>query len=468
MQNSQWRLASASRYRPVLLNGPDVPTNAADPSSLREGALAVLRENDLGGWTKPAPRLYPHQWSWDSGFHAIGLANVDPSRALRELETLFAAQWTDGRVPHIVFNPDVRDYFPDPGRWGCADVSDAAPKAPQTSGLVQPPVHAIATWHIWEVASEAERHKLLPRIRELYPKLLAWHRYLATERDPEHSGLITIYHPWEGTDNSPRWDNALEAVDVGEVPPYVRHDLKHVTDASERPSQAEYDRYLWLVECLKHVGYLDKEVRRGHPFQVKDILFSSIFAAANKALMRVWALLDRPAAEHQDIEEWEQRANTAVQQQWSAEDELALDFDMRSGTSIHVSTSAGLSPLLLPRLQPALAERLRRRLIGQGFAGAPGFAFRVVPSTSPETHGFRPRAYWRGPSWPVVDWLLSWGLRQQGFHADADALRDANLALLDRPQADFAEYFEPFTGEPLGSHHQSWTAAVTLDWLGRR
>ena len=32
-------------------------------------------------------------------------------------------------------------------------------------------------------------------------------------------------------------------------------------------------------------------------------------------------------------------------------------------------------------------------------------------------------------------------------------------------ESGFAEYFEPFTGEPLGSPEQSWTAAVVLDWL---
>jgi hypothetical protein len=32
-------------------------------------------------------------------------------------------------------------------------------------------------------------------------------------------------------------------------------------------------------------------------------------------------------------------------------------------------------------------------------------------------------------------------------------------------EGGFAEYFEPFTGEPLGSREQSWTAAVALDWL---
>jgi hypothetical protein len=51
------------------------------------------------------------------------------------------------------------------------------------------------------------------------------------------------------------------------------------------------------------------------------------------------------------------------------------------------------------------------------------------------------------------------------MHDSAARLRAPNLALLSRPEARFAEYFEPFTGEPLGSPDQSWTAAVALDWL---
>ena len=87
----------------------------------------MLRHNDLGDWTKPAPRLYPHQWSWDSAFIAIGLARIDVERALRELETLFAAQWADGRVPHIVFNPASGGYFPGPEWWASAETSKLAP-----------------------------------------------------------------------------------------------------------------------------------------------------------------------------------------------------------------------------------------------------------------------------------------------------------------------------------------------------
>ena len=55
----------------------------------REGLAAraqeVLGQNDMGGWTRAASDLYLHQWSWDSGFIAIGLAHLDTHRAAREL-----------------------------------------------------------------------------------------------------------------------------------------------------------------------------------------------------------------------------------------------------------------------------------------------------------------------------------------------------------------------------------------------
>jgi glucosylglycerate hydrolase len=432
--------------------------------TLDAAALDVLRANDLGGWTKPAPRLYPHQWSWDSAFIAIGLAHVAPDRALRELESLFAAQWADGRVPHIVFNPEDHEYFPGPDRWASAAVASAAPAAPATSGLVQPPVHALAAWKLCGLTERGT--PLAARLEALYPKLVAWHRYLATRRDPRGSGLITIFHPWEsGTDNSPRWDAALARVQVGEIAPYQRHDLKVVADAAERPSQAEYDRYLWLVELLKRVGYDDAAAHRDHLFQIKDVLFSAIFAAASDALARLGAWLGAPATELKEIAAWCVASAAAVQGAWDAHSQLALDWDMLADTPVRVQTCAGLSPILVPGLDGVLADQVVTRMLGPDFAAAPGLAYAVVPSTAANSPGFQPRTYWRGPTWPPVNWLCWWGLRQHGFAAEASALRQANLALLSRPEARFAEYFEPYTAKPLGSRDQSWTAAVALDWL---
>jgi len=47
-------------------------------------AKMVLDFNWTGYYTMPGPRLYPHQWSWDSALIAIGYAHYDqgaPSRS---------------------------------------------------------------------------------------------------------------------------------------------------------------------------------------------------------------------------------------------------------------------------------------------------------------------------------------------------------------------------------------------------
>src|ERR687885_805403 len=277
-------------------------------------AAAVLRRNGVKSWTKPAPSLYPHQWSWDSAFIALGLAHVDNHRATNELETLFSGQWSTGKVPHIVFNPEAPEesYFPDAERWNSSGLSEHAPSGPRTSGLCQPPVHAIAVRRIWQTA-RGKDEKRVTRARSFlagnYRRLFSWHRYLATARDPEGSGLVTIYHPWEsGTDNSPRWDAALEAVEVGEdLPPYTRYDLEHVTDPSQRPSDEEYDRYLWLLELLKRARYEEAEIYEGHPFLVKDVLFSAILVAANEALLKIAEIAEADGGERELIEGWMER-----------------------------------------------------------------------------------------------------------------------------------------------------------------
>jgi hypothetical protein len=385
---------------------------------------------------------------------------------MRELESLFAAQWSDGRVPHIVFNPNARDYFPGPEWWASAQSSPLAPRQPATSGLIQPPPHAMALLHILRLAREQHAEPIVARVGAIYPRVLAWHRYLARYRDPHARGLLVIYHPWEsGTDNSPRWDAALARVQVGDLPAYQRHDLKHVADPAERPTQSEYDRYLWLVELLKADGYVDEVIQQHHPFQIGDVVMSAMLAAASRDLLEVGQFFGRNTSELDELDTYVERFSRGVQNAWDASLLLALDGDLLTGESIAVQTCAGLAPLLVPRLAAEIEKALVDRLEGSGFAGAPGLAYPVVPSTVAGSPGYHPRAYWRGPSWPVFNWLLWWGLQQQGQSDAADRLRMANLALLAHPGAEFAEYFEPYTAEPLGSLNQSWTAAVALDWL---
>ena len=131
-------------------------TTVGASALMRDQATAVLRGNDQDRWTKAAPRLYPHQWSWDSAFIAIGWAHVDLRRALTELEELFAAQWATGMVPHIVFRAGPEQpYFPGPEWWDTAVSPGQAAPPLQTTGICQPPVHALALQRIWQLTPHA-------------------------------------------------------------------------------------------------------------------------------------------------------------------------------------------------------------------------------------------------------------------------------------------------------------------------
>jgi hypothetical protein len=433
------------------------------------GATGVLRRNSIKSWTKPAPALYPHQWSWDSAFIALGLAHVDNKRATSELETLFESQWATGKVPHIIFNPEAppRSYFPDAERWSSSALSEDAPAGSHTSGLCQPPVHAIAVLRIWETSrGKDERHVSRARrfLEANYPRLFAWHRYLATARDPEGSGLVTIYHPWEsGTDNSPRWDPALEAVEVGDLPPYTRYDLQHVTDPSHRPTNEEYDRYLWLLEHLKRARYDETVIYDTHPFLVKDVLFSAILVAANEALLEIAEAVGAPSKERALMEGWIERGRKGLERRWDQDLGLCVDYDLLAGAPLRVRTVAGFAPLIAGGLSRERLGSLLATLGSPAFAGREGLRWSLPPSTSPDEPGFHPRSYWRGPVWPVANWLLWWSLIRAGVPDPAARMRRETLGQL--AEGGFAEYFEPFTGEPLGSAEQSWTAAVALDML---
>ena len=433
------------------------------------GATGVLRRNSIKSWTRPAPRLYPHQWSWDSAFIALGLAHVDNQRATSELETLFNSQWATGKLPHIVFNPEAppRSYFPDAERWNSSALSEDAPAGSHTSGLCQPPVHAIAVRRIWETSrNRDEQHVARARsfLAANYPRLFAWHRYLATARDPEGSGLVTIYHPWEsGTDNSPRWDAALEAVEIGDLPPYTRYDLQHVADPSHRPTDAEYDRYLWLLEHLKRARYDETAIYDEHPFLVKDVLFSAILVAANEALLEIAEVVGAPGEDRALIEGWISRGRNGLERRWDPALGLCLDYDLLAGEPLRVRTIAGFAPLIAGGLSEERLRNVLGTLGSRAFAGHEGLRWPLPPCTSPDEPGFHPRSYWRGPVWPVANWLLWWSLIRAGEQDLAARMRRESLGQL--AEGGFAEYFEPFTGEPLGSAEQSWTAAVALDML---
>jgi hypothetical protein len=430
-------------------------------AELWNSAAHVLDTNWSGDHMVPSRRLYPHQWSWDTAFIALGLAYVNPNRAWRDLRSLFEAQWPDGRVPHIVFDPATpeNNYFPGPAFW---DVPAYGRRpANGSTGIVQPPLHAVAAWEVYRHASAhgAEcGHQARVELEWLYPRLVAQQEYLLGRRDLGHDGLAAIVHPWEsGLDNSPAWDDAMSRVpaDLSLLTTYQRRDLE-VADATHRPTDVDYARYIGLVINYRDEGYSDSAQ---HAFAVECPSFNTILASAELALAQIAGELG-DTAEADAHRERAHRITTAIGKHlWNPETGSFHARDVHTGTLSPEHCVSGLIPLMLPDLASEQVEAILAEARGPRF-GLP------VPSYDRTSPSFDTLRYWRGPIWINVNWLLRRGLLVHGRLDEAEDLRTEMMRLVHR-NGHF-EYFHPTSGKGLGAPAFSWTAALSLDLLADR
>jgi hypothetical protein len=407
-------------------------------NAVAEAASRVLIENWRGASTVPAGGLYPHQWSWDSAFIAIGLRHLSPRRAQLELDTLlFDVRRDDGYSPGAAF-------------WR----SERIPGSPvvPTAGLIQPPNHALAVWMVHESDPvESGRRGFLERA---YPRLAAWHAYLR-ERRTGTSGLAHVVHPWEsGMDNSPYWDAALAATRDdfdGEIP---RPDLQHAA-ADHRPSNAEYGKYLALAARYRDHDCDDRDA--GYPFRLEDPAFNALWARSELALAEIADAIGSDPAPHRARAA---ELRDALESLWHPELGVYTARDLVSTQRQPYRTVSGLIPLLVPGV--GHAGELLAALRGPHFALG---RVAMVPSHDLTAPTFDASRYWRGPSWFNTAWMIAEALHAMGERdaARSLALDVATSALLN----NFPEYIDPHSRSPRGTLRFSWTASLSLDLITR-
>lgn len=420
---------------------------------LFEGAKKVLEGNWNGKFTIPSATLYPHLWSWDSCFIAIGNSYFNSDHAMKELKYLFDAQWKNGMIPHIVFNEKEKTYFPSADFYDVMR-SPNAPKHIGTSGVTQPPMHAVACAYIYNNTNDKEKSREF--LRGVYPNLLRFHRFLMCERDPEKSGLVTLFHPWEsGRDDSPVWDDALARITVKDLPKFERLDVKAV-DGAERPTNEEYDKFIYLIELMKHYNYDQKALYEKLPFKIKDVAFSGILYVANQILSHIADLIGEDAGE---ILEWISRTEQGFDKFFSGADGLFYDYDLVINEKIIKRTISSLTPLYSGLVSGREAKALVKWMSGADFDAD----YDTVASTDERASYFKPVTYWRGPIWINTNWRLRLGLLRYGYTERAEQIRQGVFKLVQNQ--GFREYFHPTTGRGLGGKDFSWTAALVIDML---
>ena len=374
------------------------------------------------GFTCPNSKTYPWLWLWDSSFHAIAWAHLgDAERAVTELTTALSAQDTDGFVPHVLYLDGSQDHE---AFWG----------RPDTSSITQPPIYGLA------IAELVRLGISLPA--DLVDRATAGLNFLFESRRRTPAGLIEIVHPWEsGCDHSPRWDDLV----LG---------------------QSEFDEEVWF----RRKGELLQGIERkagGAPiwndqFAVGSVAFSAITAFCAHELSGVTgdqSLLDHAA----DVAD-------ALALRWEPGLRTWVDDGPTANGSGRVRTVEALLPLLTLPIQRGnsagvadvaaggVADLAAEELMDeQAFAGP--YGARQVHIDEPT---YLPTTYWRGPSWPQLNYLLWLGLQRVGKFAEASLL--AERSRTGALRSGWAEYWDADTATPGGAVPQSWTTlAACMD-----
>lgn len=424
----------------------------------------ILEENDSGSHTMPAPNLYPHQWLWDSCFIAIGIRHYDAHRAATELERLLVGQWSNGMIPHMIFENDKK-YRQDRDIWN-SSLSPYSPDKIVTSGITQPPVLADAVQRVGQKLNKRER---LVFYKKMIPGLVAHHMWLMTERDPHEEGLTLQIHPWEtGLDNTPVWMNqlhehnkpwwiaAVEKLHLDGLVNLLRRDTRHVPPG-QRITNVEALMVFDMIRRFKRKNYDTSKILRRSLFCIEDVGFNSILARNNSILIDLAREARMKLSE--DFLGLSKKQSQALQKCWDDETGFFYSRDFISHQLLKEQTISSLLPLYSGVVTKEQAERIVQCIKNYRTFGL-NHPLPSVPMNHPQ---FNPERYWQGPTWINTNWLVIDGLKRYGYSSLADEISTKSIALVGEHGP--YEYFSPLKGTPLGASEFSWSAALTIDFI---
>ncbi len=374
------------------------------PEKLRRLVRATLDSAwvDLG-YTAPNLDVYPWLWLWDSCFHAILWAELGvPERALRELESVLAAQDSSGFVPHMGYQRDPDRSSEIWGRRG-------------SSSITQPPIYGHA------VAELVRRGITVPE--SLVEKAALGLEFLLKHRRRRLDGLITVVHPWEsGCDDSPRWDDMCPG--------------------------DEFELHRWRDKKMDLLPGIERgpvgEPISNPQFDVAPVSFNALIAWNVRELATVGS--DHLVAEADELAQ-------AIDTRWLPEELTWIDSGATSRGSGRTRTVEALLPLLVSENMKARSAATASLVdpAAHGSRFGPLGVHRQEPSFSPDQ-------YWRGPVWPQLAYLLWVATSKSGIKGESDiasVVRTGTVA--GAAESGMAEYWVGDSGVGLGAIPQSWS-----------
>jgi len=383
-------------------------------------------------YVMPSPEKYPFQWWWDSCFHTFILCSLGEFELARQnFHSLFQMQERDGFVGHMVFwesllPKDKWNILEGPPVWNQL--------RPHMSFLIQPPLVSQALLRIYKESGDKEFVTLM------LPKLKKYFHWLATHRDFDGDGLISIISNFEsGIDHKPSFDSLVGF------------------DSTHKASWNYFMRII-LVQLKNYLrGYKLKTIHKANVFIVKETLFNTMYVQDLRALATLCEI-----ANDDDCKKYEALAHKVALRMI----ELMYDDETAAFYDVHAPDNAKLKVLTftigLPILMKEVPQKMAHEILLRHFLNKDEFNLEYpIPSVAKCEPSFYPRdsrLLWRGPTWPVINWFLFHSFMANGFEKEARHLYTTMKALIEK--SGFREFYNPFNGRGYGAENFTWSGLI--------
>ncbi|WP_194896861.1 MGH1-like glycoside hydrolase domain-containing protein [Catenulispora pinisilvae] len=424
----RWRgyVASAVRGVPASQQAVAVKSVETLTTNWRSAAGAVLHD---GVTPSISNKWFSGFWAWDTWKQAVGTAVFDPSLAESQIQSMFDYQVTaanpQGRPQDAGMIPDCI-FYNDPAHGG-GNWNERNSKPP------------LAAWAVWSVF---QRNGDVNFLREMYPKLVAYHDWWYRDRDHNNDGLaeygatvdpanVTAEDKrqaaaWEsGMDDAPRFDATLGA---------------GVVDNTDSAGNV--------------VGY---------SLTQESVDLNSYLAAEDGVLAQMASVLGHPTDAAHYRSDQASVAKAVQQKMYDPATGWFYDASLTTGQPLTARGRGieGAIPLWAGVATPTQAAAVQQKLMSPTEFNTQ-LPFPTVAASSPY---YDPTGYWRGAVWMDQAYFALEGLRRYGYTADATALTNKLRANAEGLMGNgpLAENYDSATGGAMNSRGFSWSASLLLE-----
>lgn len=396
-------------------------------------------------------------WAWDSWKQAVATARFNGALAQDNIRALFDHQITKddtirpqdaGAIVDCIFFNQDSARGGDGGNW---NERNSKP--------------ALAAWSVWNVY---EQTKDVEFLKEMYPKLVAYHNWWYTNRDTDQNGIAEYgamvhdahYKLVEDSDEFLKDENGNPVVDDDAVIEAAAWEsgMDNAT-RFDKEGSGEGDIGVKVFENKDASG---KVV--GYSINQESVDLNAYLYAEKGFLKSIAEELgntdDAKKYEKEAIQVWNYINTKMYDKKTGFYYDLQTD---KNGTTKKLLVNRGKGTEGWLPLWANIATKEQAQSVKENMVDPEKFNLKVpFPTASKDNSKFEAAKYWRGPVWLDqalygVEALQNYGYEKEAV-AMATALFDNAEGLLE--DGPIRENYNPLTGEGLHTKNFSWSASA--------